>query len=360
MRHDPTSTDTLPGIIDLGITTAPLSPTETGVEFAEALKTAADDYLATQRPKNTIDAYAEDWKVWVAFCTDKAISWQVSDPDLFANLLVAFVVWMEHDRPGAAARPYAEATMIRRVTGTVKTMRDRLGEIAVPKGVSARAAEAISGYATRMARANITLGRGEAALITTEMLIAMIGAQPDTLVGLRNKVLLLVWYHLGGRRAELAELLVTDIEDDGEVLIVHMRDSKTGSREPVIVRKPGSDYDPVAFWYDWLEASGITEGPAFPRMNRWGHLLGAITPKSIGTVVTTAGRAAGITIHLTGHGMRAGHVTTALEAGADPKTVGQQTGHDPSGRALWRYKRRVDRRRQNTSALIDLDTITTP
>lgn len=318
----------------------------TGGQFLTALRTGADAYLADQRPVNTTDAYKGDWKVWEAFCAAKGVPLDVAN----ADLLMAFVIWMEH------THGYAPVTMTRRVAGTVRTLRDRLGEMLVPKGISARASEAIKGYDRRLRKANIELGRGEAALITPDMLIAMVATQPtDTLLGLRNRALLLMWYHLGGRRAELAELLITDITDDGHVLIVHMRDSKTGEREAVVARKPGSALDPVTAWYTWLTAAGITEGPAFPRMHRSGKPLGPITPKSVGTVITESGRAAGITIHLTGHGMRAGHITTVLEKGASIRKVALQTGHDPAGRSIYRYWRVVQRRTDNTSVLIDLD-----
>lgn len=313
-------------------------------DFLAALRQGADAYLADQRPANTRDAYDEDWKVWAAFCAEKQLPVDLAN----ADLLVSFVIWMEHNRA------YASSTMARRVYGTVRTLRDRLGLEQVPKGISARATEAVNAYDRRMRVANQEQGRGQAPLITPEMLTAMLATQPqDTLLGLRNRTLLLMWYHLGGRRSELAQLLATDVTDDGTVLLLFLRHTKTGPREPVIVRKTGP-YDPVTAWYAWLDASGITEGPAFPRMDRWGKLLGPITPKSVGTVITEAGRAAGIAIPLRSHGMRAGHITTALEKGADLQTVALQTGLDPAGRAIYRYWRKVHLRTNNSSSLIDL------
>jgi integrase len=315
-------------------------------EFLAALRSGADAHLASQRPVNTRTSYADDWKVWCAFCAAKAMPVDLANEDL----LVAFAVWMEH------TYQYAPSTMHRRLLGTVSTLRVRLGQEKVPKGIAKRAAEAVDGYDRRLRTANIRRGRGEAALITTEMAAGMVTTQPqDTLLGLRNRALLLMWYHLGGRRAELAQLLVTDVTDDGHVLVVHMRDSKTGEREPVVARHPGSPLCPVTAWYAWLAAAKIAEGPAFPRMDRWGNLRGPIRPQSVGTVVTSAGRAAGITIHLTGHGMRAGHVTTAIERGVPLKTIALQTGHQPTGQSIMRYVRVVDRRTNNSSAAIELD-----
>lgn len=314
-------------------------------EFLAALRAGADAHLATQRPVNTRLGYATDWRVWEQFCGAKAVPVDLAN----ADLLVAFVRWME------TAYEYAPATMHRRLAGTVRTLRDRLGQLAVPKGIATRATEAIDGYDRRLRNARIQRGRGKAALITDDMIARMVATQPtDTLLGLRNRTLLLMWYHLGGRRSELAALLVTDVTDDGHVLIVHMPDSKTGEREAVVARHPGSALCPVTAWYAWLAAAGITEGPAFPRMDRHGNLRGPLTPQSVGTVATTAGRAAGFTIHLTGHGMRAGHITTALTNGAPVNTVASQTGHDPGGRHFWGYVRVVERRTDNSSAMIDL------
>lgn len=320
-------------------------PVTLAAQTAARLRAGADAFLRAERPANTTDAYREDWRCWQRFCAAQAL------PELLVNedVLVAYVAWMD------TTLSYAPATMIRRVSGVVRTLRDMFGLAQVPKGISGRAAEAVTATQRRLGREGQRRGRGLAPLITPDMATAMIDVQPtDTLLGLRNRALLAMWYHLGARREEMSAIDVAHVAEHEDIAVVDMLWAKTGPREPVVARKPGSPYCPLAAYHAWLDAAGIRYGAVFRRLDRHGNVLDRLRPPSVGAVVTDAGRAAGIAVHLTGHGMRAGHVTTALDAGVAPHVVGANTGHDPNGRAMSRYHRIADQAKQNSSAVIEL------
>ena len=166
---------------------------------------------------------------------------------------------------------------------------------------------------------------------------------PATLIGARNRAMLVLGFSIAARRSELAELLLSDIADDPNGLIVTIRDSKTGLRQPVV--PPGTDELTCAVrtWHAWLKASGITSGRAFRNITRHGKLGDGITGKSINEIVTAAGKAAEIEVRLTGHSLRSGLATEARRAGHDAKTIAAQGGWKDNSAVLYGYMQIVDR-----------------
>ena len=95
----------------------------------------------------------------------------------------------------------------------------------------------------------------------------------------------------------------TDQEGAGEVV-------------PVI---RGNGHCPVRAVKDWLEASGITDGPVFRRMAKGSKVLPhGLTPHSIAQVVKGYAALAGLDpADYSGHSLRAGFLTSAASNGAE-------------------------------------------
>jgi hypothetical protein len=94
---------------------------------------------------------------------------------------------------------------------------------------------------------------------------------------------------------------------------------------------------PVRAWLDWQQAAGLTEGRAFRSVDRHGTLGQGLTGQSIGTVITQAAAAAGLTIRATGHSVRRGMATGARKAGHDVQAIARQGGWSPHSPAIWEY-----------------------
>jgi integrase len=306
-----------------------------------ALDVAAAEYVRTQRPANTLRAYAADWRVW----TDYTAALGICEHSATAGALVGFVAWLE--RAGAAP-----TTIDRRLAGAVVGLREQGAEPAKAATEAARAA--LNGYRRRLAEAGEKRGRGKAPAMTVKDLRAITAACADTLAGLRDRALVLLAFAIAGRRSEVAALLVSDIEQVDEGLVVTIRSGKTGGRTVAVPYGSHENTCPVRAWRAWLAASGVTDGPALRRVDRHGRLLGGLTPQSVGTVITKVGERAGITVRLTGHSARAGLATEARRAGHDAKTISQQTGHAPNSRVLYDYMRTVDQWADNAVAGIGL------
>lgn len=109
----------------------------------------------------------------------------------------------------------------------------------------------------------------------TQLLSEKSEANTSVLKLLRDKSLILLGFWRAFRSDELTNLRIENIrivENQGmEIYIPHSktdRDSKG-----VIFRVPAlSTLCPVAAYRDWIAASQLTSGPAFPQISRWSHI----------------------------------------------------------------------------------------
>src|SRR5213078_802475 len=100
---------------------------------------------------------------------------------------------------------------------------------------------------------------------------------------------------------------------------------------------------PIRALDQWLELSGITEGPVFRPVARRGHVLpGPLSGDSIASIVKHCVKAIGLDpTRYSGHSLRAGFVTSAAMAGAPAWRIKAQTGH-ASDALVGRYIRLSD------------------
>ena len=167
---------------------------------------------------------------------------------------------------------------------------------------------------------------------TAGTLGAIVAAIPSDLRGLRDRALLLVGFAGALRRSELVALDVADLEESTEGFIIRIRRSKTdqeGTGDFVSVPY-GSRLRPVRALKDWLRAAGITEGPVFRPIRRGGSVVepDRLTDRSVGNIVKAHAEAVGLDPDVfSGHSLRAGFVTSALQAGADVLRVMDVTRH---------------------------------
>ncbi|MEU5261229.1 tyrosine-type recombinase/integrase [Amycolatopsis sp. NPDC021455] len=324
------------------------------------LDEAAARHVDGQRPPNTLKAYAQDWQVWQDYTAETGI------PPLSASIgaLTGFVVWLERGRtlrpderavpevPERAA-PAAPSTIERRLTGALAGLRHH--KVVVDPEASRAAWRALKGYRQRLAREGIQRGRGKATMVTLADLRAMSRACPDTLAGARDRAMLLIGFPIAARCSDLANLLVTDVEPvDDRGLAVTVRHGKS-TGDMVVPRRDSPDTDPVRAWHAWRSGAGITEGPAFRRVDRHGNVgVPALSTTGVNQILTRAGVRAGLPYPVTGHSLRSGFATEARRAGADDLAIADQGRWVRGSRALYEYIRRVDQWNDNAAGVLDL------
>lgn len=166
----------------------------------------------------------------------------------------------------------------------------------------------------------------------------------DTLQGKRDRAILLIGFAAALRRSELVSLTLADIERTGDGIFIHIRRSKTdqeGAGHVVAVPR-GSKLRPVEALDDWLAAAGIADGPVFRPVAKGGRVVAAaLTGQSVALIVKRWAKAAKLDPDdFAGHSLRAGFVTSALEAGADLLKVMDVTRHREV-KTLQAYDRRA-------------------
>ena len=170
---------------------------------------------------------------------------------------------------------------------------------------------------------------------------------------------MLVGFASALRRSSLAALRLSDVGFGPFGATVHVRYEKQdqeGKGRFIGLPFGHAETCPVQALRAWLDLRGLDDGPLFTRMLRfegWGCDR-ALAPQAIGDVVQAAVARIGLDPHFYGgHSLRAGFVTSAVEAGVGELLIAAQTGHR-SMEILRQYFRRADLFRANACLALGL------
>jgi integrase len=156
---------------------------------------------------------------------------------------------------------------------------------------------------------------------------------PDTVLGHRDRVVLLLGFLGAFRRSELVALDANDLERSADGLIAHVRRSKTDQegigRRVAIPNGTSEATCGVRAVESWLAVSGIHAGPLVRPVDRHGHVSPKrLSPKAVGLVIKRHIERIGCDpSQYAGHSLRAGFATEAAAAGASERSIMAQTGH---------------------------------
>ncbi len=176
-----------------------------------------------------------------------------------------------------------------------------------------------------------------------EDLFVILSAMGARLKDLRDRALLLIGFAGGLRRSELAAINFIDIGRVREGVILTIRRSKTD--QDGVGRRIGIPFGrtihcPVSALEAWLRAGRIEDGPVFRPVDRHGRVsVGRLSGEAVSLIVRDRMAAAGFDpTGYSGHSLRAGFATSAVQAGVSTFKITQQTGH-ASDAMLSRYVR---------------------
>jgi integrase len=282
--------------------------------------------IAEAVPPNTATAYRSRWRSFEAWCVSAS---RVPLPAT-AQTVAAYLTYLAVDRGLRAVTVDAHLVAIRAV-------HRALGAVP-PDGLAAR--RIIVAAQRREARRDGRYGPRKALPVMAADLPSIVAVcDPGTAAGLRARAVILLGFALLARRSELAALNISDvIHVPGDGLEVTIRSSKTDQAAAGVVRRihyaVNTDVCPVRAvlaWTAYLAGLGVTAGPLFTRIDRWGHVSaetrdGRLRAQSIGAIVAAACSAAGLANsgadrRYTGHSLRRGGATSMLRAGAPPLNV---------------------------------------
>lgn len=182
----------------------------------------------------------------------------------------------------------------------------------------------------------------KAAPATTDRVKAMADHCDASLLGVRDRAILLFGFAGAFRRSELVRVEIEHLEETADGIRIHIPRSKSdqeGQGQDIGVMRTGTAYCPVQALQLWLQAAAIQEGLVFRGVDRHGNVGASLSDKAIGLIVKRRAEDAGLDSSLfSGHSLRAGLATSAAAAGLEERDIQRQTRHQ-SVEQLRRYVR---------------------
>jgi integrase len=299
----------------------------------------ASEYIRQAKAPNTRKAYRADWADFVAWCK-------------------------KYRRDPLPARPDTVAYYLADSSARLKvsTLQRRLATIAEAHRAAGHDSPD-SHPQVRLVWQGIRREKGIAQdhmkPALTKHIKLMVKSLPDSLLGDRDRALLLLGFAGAMRRSELVSLDVADLAQADEGLVIRIRKSKTdqvqAGRKVGIPYGTAADTCPVRAMDAWLKASGIEEGPLFRPVNRHAQVLDIrLSDRAVAEVVKRSLKAAGRSARgYSGHSLRAGLVTQAAMSGVSERSIQDQSGHK-SLTVMRRYIRDGSLFRENAAAKVGL------
>ena len=162
-----------------------------------------------------------------------------------------------------------------------------------------------------------------------ELIVATL-ATVGTLKAARDNALLQVGFFGGFRRSELVGIEVDHVTWEAQGITVTLPRSKTDQTGEGVAKaipySPGPCC-PATALRRWLDAAGVTSGPIFRSISKWGAVAAdRLNPASVNTILAGAAQLArlGYVPELSSHSLRRGMATSAYRAGAAFRDIKRQ------------------------------------
>jgi site-specific recombinase XerD len=305
----------------------------------EQTASRARSYAEAAKAPNTRRAYRCDWNDFILWCRERRRTALPATPDAVALYLTEL------------AAVCKVSTLQRRLTSIAQAHQ----HAGIPAHESPTRHATVRAVWAGIRRAHGTAQEGKAPTLIEDVR-AMVGTLLDTLLGVRDRALLLLGFAGAFRRSEFD---VRDVTLSRAGLVVVIRKSKTdqeGEGQSVgIPYGANPDTCPVRVVQVWLSRTYIKEGALFRSVNRHGQLQQTrLSDKTVALVVKRAAAAAGLdATRYAGHSLRAGLATAASIAGAGERSIMNQTRHK-SERMVRKYIRDGQLFRDNAAAAVGL------
>jgi site-specific recombinase XerD len=284
---------------------APLAP----------LRAVVADYAAASRSAATMRAYTQGWQHFTSWCDERQVIALPAAPETVAAYLADLA--QNGRKVATLTRRLAALAQAHQLAGFPSPTRDErlrtvLKDIKRTIGVAQRAKSPA----------------------TTEVLKLLLDQLPDSLLGVRDRALLLIGFAGAFRRSELVGLDLADIQTDPQGLLLTVRRSKTDQEGAGIV-KPipygrNEETCPVRALALWRELAGLTNGDGrlFRPMDRHGNVKPQrLTDQSVALVVKRYAAARLDPDQFAGHSLRAGLPTSAAQRDVSERDIMRQTNH---------------------------------
>ena len=286
------------------------------VDIEDVLR-GEDQIHEAKKSLNTRESYALSWRAWCYWCEAIGVSPLPADPSDVKH----FATW-------CLQQGYRIKTVTLRLTGIAHYHR----EAGLPSPLKA------AWLHIKNAKRLYKEDPGGRHAVTYEMLHRMMPRIPESVLGVRNRAMILVAFAAGWRKTEVTGLFYSDLSFVPSGIELWLRSSKTDQTGEgrLVGIQPGEHAStcPVLALQAWIALRGNWEGPLFPRMTRQGE----VSRKPLGR----RGQALYIAVKkyiaaigedptmFGAHSLRVGMITESAKNGASEAAIMQRTGHKHS------------------------------
>jgi site-specific recombinase XerD len=327
----------------LELTPRPCGP----VQDLSTLVAQTERFFKAGKSIATIEAYDADLRAFLSFCTEHGLPYLPSTVQTVALYVGSLA---------AADPPLAYSTIRRRLASiTYAHHRRGLESPATPR----------NHFLLREVMAGIKRTLGAAQHGADALLIGdiqrIVAACPDSLLGIRDRALILLGFAMGARRAELARAIeVGELTFSDQGLSFPMPQHKTQMHddhpELVVISRGEHEFTcPIEAVRTWIETADIKSGALFRAVDRHGNVSSTpLAPRSIAKILARAlARAGGVKGRISPHSLRVGMCTQAAINGAEERNIQRSTRHRSTA-MVRRYIRDSDPYRDNASGTLGL------
>lgn len=277
----------------------------------ETLKSVRDNIEACLS-SGTRKMYKVDWRIFSEWCVNKNVNPLPVPPEALCVFLT------EQSDSGIAP-----STLIRRLAA-IKLSYDRAGLDSPTKHPAVlMCMKGIKRITTHEVK--------KKSAATVDRIQEMISHCPDTIIGLRDKSILLLGFAGAFRRSELVVLTTRDISktDDGIKVIIRRSKTDQEGKGHTIAIPNGKNLRIVDTLYNWISQAGIVEGFLFRRIRKGSNVQDIpLTSHAIAEIVKKYARLSGLTVeNFSGHSLRSGLITSAAKAGASINKIMEISRH---------------------------------
>lgn len=292
----------------------PMTSNQTDLATLNDLQQATLSYIETSKANNTKNAYQSDWKQFETWCELHGLQSLPADPQTVALYITS------------EAQSGRKASTIQRRISSISQAHQAINYDSPTLNSLVRL--------TWKGIKNVhgTKQEGKKPLLI-EHVRAIMEVLPETLLGLRDRALILVHFAGAFRRSELISIDMTDVDFNTDGLVMTLRRSKgdqEGAGEKVGIPYGSSPSTcPVRAFQAWLDQAGITEGAVFRSVNRHGQVQPkGLSDKAVALIVKRAVELIGLNPdEYAGHSTRSGLATSAAKAGVSERVIMKQTRH---------------------------------
>lgn len=302
--------------------------------YIEQLNQRAKETERAFRAKNTLRAYNGQWALFLGWCEDQSAFVKWASTCLAKGMPTkpaptdAVRLYLQACADGYDDRKPLKASSLSIARAAIRWVHVQAG-LPLPT-LDAKVARTWEGL---LRTKGVKPNRKKP--ILDEELKTMVDVCDDSLVGLRDRALLLVGRTTACRRSELVAMHIEHLNNAAAGLVLQIPRSKGDQRaegqQVIIPRSKNRTYCPVIALGEWLSASEIREGPIWRRILWNGEVSKeprALTDQVVRTIVRKYLRIAGYDpSEYSAHSLRAGFVTAATLKKQSVPAIMQQTRH---------------------------------